>query len=81
MSDNLMYSPSGIAPFAYNAPRPTQARGMSLRPRPLLVSDGGDDYEMSEDIAKAFVRAGDRLMGFMTGAAVLGAIWLTWSLI
>ena len=82
MSNNPMYSPSGLAPFAYtNVPRSMQARGMLLRPRPLLVSDGGDDYEMAEDIAKAFVRAGDRFMGFVTGAAVLAAVWLTWSLI
>ena len=81
MSNNLMFSPSGLAPFAYiNVPRPMQERRMPLRPRPLLVSDGGDDYEMAADIAKIFVRAGDRFMGFVTGAAVLAAVWLAWSL-
>ena len=80
MSNNFMFSPSGLAPLSYTSvPRPMHARG--TRPRAVLVSDCGDDYEMADDFATAFVRAGDRFMGFVTGAAVLTAVWLMWSLI
>jgi hypothetical protein len=48
---------------------------------PALVSDSGDDYEMSNEFANTWLRAGDRLMGFLVGGGVLVAAWAVWSLI
>ena len=82
MSNDFMFSPSGFATLAFTSvPHLARASGVSLRPGPLLVADGGDDYEMNDDMSKTFVRAGDRVMGFLTGAVVLGALWAASSLI
>jgi len=45
-----------------------------------LVAVYGDDYEMSETLQLSFVRAGDRLVGFLSGGCLIGAAWLVWLL-
>jgi hypothetical protein len=72
--------PSGSPPFVFaNVSRSLRGSDVSASARPLLVSDSGDDYEMSDEFAKTLLRTGDRLMGFLLGGAVLAAAWAAWT--
>ena len=72
--------PSGSSPFALGGiSRALRSSDVSVSARPLLVSDSGDDYEMSDEFANTWLRAGDRLMGFLLGGAVLAAAWAAWT--
>jgi hypothetical protein len=53
----------------------------SWRATPDLVSDWGDDHEMAEEFGNSLARASDRLAGFVSGALILGLIWVAWLLI
>ena len=72
--------PSGSSRFAFDGVS-LNLRGsdVSAIAHPFLVSDCGDDYEMSDDFAKTWLRTGDRLAGFLLGGAVLAAAWAAWT--
>ncbi|MGD0189533.1 MAG: hypothetical protein ABSD74_02205 [Rhizomicrobium sp.] len=50
------------------------------RGAPDLVADLGDDHEMTEQFGNSLARAGDRVIGFVTGAAILAFAWLIWTM-
>jgi hypothetical protein len=77
---NRFAIPSGSSPFVFaNVSRSLRSSDLSASARPLLVSDSGDDYEMSDEFAKTWLRASDRLIGFLLGGAVLAAAWAAWT--
>ncbi len=49
-------------------------------PTPALVSDWGDDYEMSEESGNSLMRAGDRMLGFAAGVSIITVAWAMWLL-
>jgi hypothetical protein len=71
--------PSGSPIALSSIARSLRSSDVSVSARPLLVSDSGDDYEMSDEFAKTWRRTGDRLMGFLLGGAVLAAAWAAWT--
>jgi hypothetical protein len=61
-------------------PPPAHRRRPAKRFAPSIVSDSGDDHEMAEEFGNSLARAGDRVIGFATGIAVLGFAWAIWFL-
>jgi hypothetical protein len=78
MSKRLAF-PSGSVPLAFiGAVRTPKGADVSSMTPPALVSDSGDDYEMSDEFAKTWLRTGDRLIGFVMGGAMLTLAWAIW---
>jgi hypothetical protein len=63
--------------------RPAQGASLFSREafRPALVSDWGEDHEMTEDFGNSLARTGDRMVGFVAGAAIFAMVWAAWMLI
>jgi hypothetical protein len=46
----------------------------------FLVSDCGDEHEMTGDFGESLARAGERLAGFVVGVGFLMLAWAIWLL-
>jgi len=68
-------------PFLGAASGMSLARGQVRRIASPLVSDWGDDHEMTQEFGNSLARAGDRVIGFAAGAGILAIAWAVWMLI
>jgi hypothetical protein len=71
-----LHRPDPVAASSWRAERRHVWRGAAA-----LVADLGDDHEMTEQFGNSLARAGDRLIGFVMGAAILAFAWLIWTMV
>jgi hypothetical protein len=69
------------APFLGAASGMSLPRRQAWRTASPLVSDWGDDHEMTQEFGNSLARAGDRVVGFAAGAGILAIAWAVWMLI
>jgi hypothetical protein len=71
-----LHRPNPLAGSSWGAEHRPVWRGA-----PALVADLGDDHEMTEQFGNSLARAGDRVIGFIMGAAILAFAWLIWTMV